>query len=79
MRSCLARAALTPRFRRALNAGNLTLSRGAAAGALSIYAQAMRRDEGENRRLEALVNGTEWAREGGLARSERPAEAITSK
>ena len=39
--------------------------------ALTIYAQAMRRDEGENRRLEALVNGHQepsighhWAPEG---------------
>ena len=39
--------------------------------ALAIYAQAMRRDDGENRRLEALVIGhqespigPQWAREG---------------
>jgi integrase len=37
--------------------------------ALAIYAQAMRRDEGENQALEALVNGPEWAREGGAASS----------
>ena len=30
----------------------------------SIYAQAMRRDEGENKRLEALGNGYEWAQFG---------------
>jgi hypothetical protein len=29
--------------------------------ALSIYAQAMRRDEGENERLKALVEGADWA------------------
>ena len=28
--------------------------------ALSIYAQAMRRDEGENERLKALVEGADW-------------------
>jgi hypothetical protein len=31
--------------------------------ALSIYAHAMRRDEGENDRLRALVNGHQWAPE----------------
>jgi hypothetical protein len=29
--------------------------------ALSIYAQAMRRDDGENERLKALVEGVDWA------------------
>ena len=32
--------------------------------ALAIYAQSMRRDEGENERLEALVSGLDWAQLG---------------
>ena len=35
--------------------------------ALSIYAHAMRRDEGERERLQALVNGVDWAANGQLA------------
>jgi integrase len=35
--------------------------------ALSIYAHAMRRDEGERERLQALVNGVDWAVNGQLA------------
>ena len=41
--------------------------------ALSIYAQAMRRDEGENERLPALVNGDEWGQEGDSGPGSTPA------
>jgi hypothetical protein len=42
--------------------------------ALSIYAQAMRRDEGEGERLRALVEGADWAAmgSGGLEADSAP-------
>jgi hypothetical protein len=40
--------------------------------ALAIYAHAMRRDEGENERLRALVEGAEWAVTGGSGLTDGP-------
>jgi integrase len=44
--------------------------------ALRIYAHAMRRDEGENDRLRALVNGAPIGSIGGDATSAAPVESI---
>jgi hypothetical protein len=47
--------------------------------ALSIYAQAMRRDDGENDLLKALVEGADLRLEGlGETTSERPARGVDS-